>query len=93
MARSAQDYAGAMAALMPIGRVWQFVTGTTQAKAALALSQEWARVDIAASELLAGSLPGNYIGLLGEWEATLGLSDSIAGLTPIQRAAVARQTW
>jgi uncharacterized protein YmfQ (DUF2313 family) len=64
-----------------------------QAQVALALSRVLARVDAAVAQLLAQSLPGENADLLPEWEATLGLEDSIDGLTDAQRGAQIRSRF
>lgn len=89
MAHTADDYANAFRALMPRGRVWQAEQGSTQLALVTALAQEWARLDAAASMLLAEALPGSNLDLVPEWESSLGLPDPCAGpnATLAQRAA------
>lgn len=82
MNRSAEDYAGAIRALMPRGRVWPTDPDTVQARVIAALAQTPARLDQVAADLLARSLPGRNDDLVPEWEATLGLPDPCAGTDP-----------
>jgi uncharacterized protein YmfQ (DUF2313 family) len=90
MARTAQDYAEVFARLMPLGRLWRFLPGSAQAQVLLALSRVMARADGVVDGLLDAPLPGDFADLLPEWEATLGLGDSIGGLSTAQRAAQVR---
>lgn len=78
--RSADDYAGAIRALLPRGRVWRAEQGSTQQALIGCLSKAWARLDIAGATLLGGSLPGGNLDLVPEWEETLGLPDPCAGI-------------
>lgn len=89
MARTAEDYAGAIRALLPRGRVWQAETGGGQQRLILALAQQWARLDADATEVVDQSLPGSNLDLITEWEESLGLPDPCAGedATIEQRAA------
>ncbi|MDR3408479.1 MAG: DUF2313 domain-containing protein [Methylovirgula sp.] len=88
MPRTAADYAAATVALMPRGRAWVAAEpGLDQAAVVGALAVLWATVDASAENLLENSLPGANTDLLPEWEATLGLTDSIAGLTTQQRSS------
>jgi uncharacterized protein YmfQ (DUF2313 family) len=89
MPYTADDYAGAIRALLPRGRVWQVEQGSAQQRLILALAQTWARLDASARALLDDSLPGSNLDLVEEWEATLGLPDPCAGedATIVQRAA------
>lgn len=90
MARfSASDYARCILALLPFGRAWLKDAGSVQAQTSMALSPSFERVDSAASNLLALSLPGENADLLEEWESSLGLPDPCAGPNPTtaQRAA------
>lgn len=82
MSRPAADYAGAIRALMPRGRAWPNDPDTVQSRVIAALAQTPARVDQAAGALLDGSLPGNNLDLIPEWEATLDLPDPCAGPNP-----------
>ncbi|WP_395391508.1 putative phage tail protein [Novosphingobium sp. BL-8A] len=79
MARTAEDYAGAIRALLPRGRIWQAEAGSGQQRLILALAQEWARLDAAATTVLDQSLPGRNLDLITEWEESLGLPDPCAG--------------
>ncbi|WCT78678.1 putative phage tail protein [Novosphingobium humi] len=85
MGRTADDYAGALARLMPQGRAWRFNPGSRQAQLLLALARGFARIDSEVDTLLSAYLPGDNPSLLAEWEATLGLDP--ASLTVEQRQA------
>ncbi|WP_288806487.1 putative phage tail protein [uncultured Novosphingobium sp.] len=89
MTRTAEDYAGAIRALLPRGRVWQVETDSGQQRLILALAQQWARLDADATDALEKSLPGSNLDLVTEWEESLGLPDPCAGAdaTIEQRAA------
>ena len=86
------DYTGALQALLPQGRVWPNDPLSIQAQVLGALAQTPARIDAAATALLAGALPGDYVDLVPEWEETLGLPDPCAGAAPsiAERAAQVR---
>lgn len=79
---TASDYASALRSLLPTGRAWSAEPGTVRALLITALAQGPARLDAAANALLAGSLPGDYVDLLPEWEASLGLPDPCVGANP-----------
>lgn len=79
---SAADYASAAAALMPRGRVWPAGNDSVQHRLLDGLARTFERSDAAASELLAGSLPGRSAQSIKEWEGTLGLPDPCAGPNP-----------
>lgn len=87
---SSADYAGAALTLLPRGRVWQAEPGGTQAGVLAGIGAGLARIDAAGGALLA--LPGQATPLIPEWEATLGLPDPCAGLSPAvaQRASQVR---
>lgn len=87
MSRTAQDYAGALRRLMPIGRAWRFTSGSRQSQLLLALAAEFSRIDNLASGMLSAFLPGDNANLLPEWEATLGLADAMETLSTAQRQA------
>lgn len=76
---SAQDYLGALQALLPRGRVWPRDLDATQTQLLFALAQVYERSDERARELLVDSFPQSAVQLLPEWESTLGLPDSCGG--------------
>ena len=76
---SAQDYLGALQALMPRGRVWPRDFDAAQTSLLLALAQTYERNDARSRVLLIDSFPSTAVELLPEWEATLGLPDSCGG--------------
>lgn len=89
-AYTAEDYLGAMQALMPRGRVWSRDIDSLQARLLLALVRVYERSDASAHHLLVDAFPQTAVDLLPEWEATLGLPDSCAGAadTLIERQAL-----
>lgn len=76
---SAQDYLGALQALMPRGRVWPRDLDATQTQLLLALAQVYERSDGRSRQLLVDGFPQSAVELLPEWESTLGLPDSCGG--------------
>ena len=76
---SAQDYLGALQALMPRGRVWPRDLDATQTQLLLALAQVYERSDGRSRQLLVDGFPQTAVELLPEWESTLGLPDSCGG--------------
>ena len=76
---SAQDYLGALQALMPRGRVWPRDLDATQTRLLLSLAQVYERSDGRSRQLLIDSFPQSAVELLPEWEAALGLPDSCGG--------------
>lgn len=76
---SAQDYLGALQALMPRGRIWPRDLDATQTQLLLALAQVYERSDGRSRQLLVDGFPQSAVELLPEWEATLGLPDSCGG--------------
>jgi uncharacterized protein YmfQ (DUF2313 family) len=79
---SAADYLSAMQALMPRGRVWPKDSDATQTQMLSGLVQVYARNTARANNLLVDAFPASTEELLPEWEATLGLPDPCAGLSP-----------
>lgn len=76
---SAQDYLGALQALMPRGRVWPRDMDSAQTQLLLALVQVYERSDERAHALLIDGFPQSAVELLPEWEASLGLPDDCGG--------------
>lgn len=79
---SQADYAAALMALLPRGRVWprDAVAVLPQVVGAFAPSLE--QLDVDANALLVDAFPPSAVNLLPEWEATLGLPDPCAGPAP-----------
>jgi uncharacterized protein YmfQ (DUF2313 family) len=84
------DYAGTIQAHLPRGRVWPRETDTEQAAVVAAFAPAFERIDALASALLAGSLPGDNLDLLTEWEESLGLPDPCAGAAATVEARAAQ---
>jgi uncharacterized protein YmfQ (DUF2313 family) len=79
---NAADYLSALQALMPRGRVWPRDADATQSKVLSGLVPTYVRQNARANALLGEALPITTFELLPEWEATLGLPDPCAGVSP-----------
>lgn len=79
---SAADYLFALQALLPRGRVWPRDPDAVQTKVLTGLAQVYARTNASANQLLVEALPSTTFQLLPEWEATMGLPDPCAGVSP-----------
>jgi len=79
---TATDYLWQFQRLLPRGRVWHRAWGTLQAEALLTLMRTWSRLHNATNALVADVFPCSTIGMLPEWEATLGLPDPCTGPLP-----------
>lgn len=79
---SADDFARALAGLLPTGRAWPRDQDATLPTVTAALAPSYARNAARAENLLVDAFPGTVGELLPEWEATLGLPDPCAGETP-----------
>ncbi|MDR3513791.1 MAG: DUF2313 domain-containing protein [Caulobacteraceae bacterium] len=73
------DYAQALKALMPRGRVWPRDPDSIQSLVLTAFAAAFNRSDITALALLIDAFPSTAVALLPEWEATLGLPDPCCG--------------
>lgn len=93
---SAQDFAGAIFALMPRGLIWPRDPSAVMAQTVNCLSPTFARHTLANNDLLIDAFPATAVQLLTEWEETLGLPDPCAGESPTlqqrQGQVVARLT-
>jgi len=76
---TAEDYLGALQALMPRGVAWPRGMDAAQTKVLLGLVQTFARSDERARQLLVDAFPQTAVELLPEWEASLGLPDCCGG--------------
>lgn len=76
---SLADYASALRALMPRGRVWSDDPESIQGKVLTSLAGAMERSDAAAADLLADVFPATTTDLLTEWESSLGLPDPCVG--------------
>ncbi|WP_295537402.1 putative phage tail protein [uncultured Pseudacidovorax sp.] len=72
---TAAEYAGALQALLPRGRVWNRDPDSEQGRLALGLAGVLATNNARANNLLRDAFPASTLELLEEWEATLGLPD------------------
>lgn len=88
------DYQRALQALMPRGKVWSNDLDGIQAKVLGSLAPTFRRSGARGLALLVDAFPASAIGLLPEWEESLGLPDPCAGEAPTlqarQRQVVAR---
>lgn len=76
---SASDYAAALLALLPTGRVWPKDGASEQAALMRAFAETFVRLDARAQTLLIDAFPGTTLELLPDWEASLGLPDPCEG--------------
>jgi len=79
---SAIDYLWQFQRLLPRGRVWHRGWGTMQAQELLTLMPTWARLHASANAVVPDVFPCSTVGMLPEWEATLGLPDPCTGPLP-----------
>lgn len=79
---SADDFADAMTALLPRGRVWPRDLDTTIRETLMGLSPTYARNQERGNYLLVDGFPTTTVELLPEWEASVGLPDPCAGPSP-----------
>lgn len=87
----AADYLAALQSLLPRGKVWPRDPDDTQTKSLAGLAPTYMRQNARSNQLLVDAFPSSTIELLPEWEATLGLPDPCAGLSPtiyVRRAQV-----
>jgi len=93
---SPDDFAHALAALLPRGRAWPTGTDSMVARICGVLAPSFQRSASRGAALLADAFPQRPLELLPEWEATLGLPDPCAGANPTiaqrQAAVLARFT-
>ncbi len=76
------DYTRALANLLPPGRAWSRDPDSVQMQALGCYAKTFRRSSDSAVELLTDSFPASAVNLLPEWEATLGLPDPCAGVSP-----------
>lgn len=73
------DFAAALHALLPTGRVWPREADTAQAKVLDGLAGVYERQSADAAGLLVEAFPATTSALLTEWESSLGLPDECTG--------------
>lgn len=78
----AVNFARALRALLPRGRAWSRDDDTTQFATLMGLAPTYERQTNRGNNLLVDSFPTTTLELLPEWEASLGLPDPCAGLSP-----------
>ncbi|MBN9096090.1 YmfQ family protein [Pandoraea pnomenusa] len=76
------DFLGAFQGLMPRGAVWPRDPDALQTRVFRGLNAVYAQNTARANNLLVDAFPGSTFELLPEWEATLGLPDPCAGVSP-----------
>lgn len=76
------DFAVALERLLPRGRAWSRDPDSVLMQVVSALAPGFARLHARANRLVADGFPATALGLLPEWEATLGLPDPCAGPEP-----------
>lgn len=76
------DYAAGLQALLPTGAVWPRDSDAVQSQICLALAKTFTRISARAGNLISDAFPVAPVELLPEWEATLGLPDPCAGVSP-----------
>ncbi|CAB3779425.1 hypothetical protein LMG28688_00838 [Paraburkholderia caffeinitolerans] len=79
---SANDFALALQALMPIGKVWPRDADALQSQVFNGLAAVYERSSERAQNLISDAFPASTVELLPEWESTLGLPDPCAGTSP-----------
>lgn len=79
---SSGDYLSALQTLLPRGRVWPREPDAIQTKILAGLTQIYARTNMRANQVIVEALPSTTFQLLPEWEATMGLPDPCAGVSP-----------
>lgn len=92
----AADFLAALQACMPRGKVWPKDPDAIQTQALQGHATPFQRQNDRANYLLTDAFPATADELLPDWEATLGLPDPCAGVSPTlqarQRQVVARLT-
>ena len=86
-----EAYREQLSALLPPGRAWTRDPGSVLQRLLAAIAGVFARLDVAAANLLVDALPSTAFWLLPDWERTLGLRDACSDLAPTipeRRAAV-----
>ena len=76
------DFAAALQAHLPTGPIWPRDPGSVQAQVCQALMRQYTRLHDRSVNLLSDAFPVAPVELLPEWEATLGLPDPCAGVSP-----------
>jgi len=93
MSHSAEDYAAQLAALLPVGDLWDWLREDPLMVDLLgALAEEFARCDGRIEQLIDESDPRTTLELLPEWESFAGLPDACSdlGATVAQRQEALR---
>ncbi|MFA7942071.1 YmfQ family protein [Pseudomonas brenneri] len=76
------DFASALLGLLPRGRVWPKDLSSVQAQAISCFAPTFTRISDSALSLIEDTFPASTINFLPEWEATMGLPDPCAGVSP-----------
>ncbi len=84
------SYTHALSALMPKGRAWNTEQDSNLSKLVAALAATFRDSDFSANALIVDAFPASAVGLLAEWEETLGLPDNC--LPAMSTAIATRQS-
>jgi len=76
---TAEDYAGVLADLLPLGMVWPRDPDTSLMRTISGLAEEFARVHNRDCDLLMEAYPGTAIETISDWERVCGLPDPCTG--------------
>ena len=76
MGMTADRYRAQLQSLLPRGEAWPRQPDSTLGKFLAALSEEMARLDARAEQLLSEALPASSLELLPDWERLVGLPDT-----------------
>lgn len=87
---SVADYTAAFINLRPRGAAWAIERDAVQVQVMAGLAHSYARSGAAAARLIDDIFPRTTVGLLPEWEASLGLPDPCAGPQPSLQARQAQ---
>lgn len=79
---TANDFARALQALMPMGKVWPRDADSLQSQVISGLAAIYKTNSDRAQNLISDAFPASTLELLPEWEETLGLPDPCAGDSP-----------
>lgn len=79
---TAEDFTGAMLALLPTGKVWPRGFDTIVRNTLAGLAPTYARQTARANHLLVDAFPATAEELLAEWESSVGLPDPCQGEAP-----------
>ncbi len=76
MAQSAEEYAGQLDELLPVGLAWPRDADARMRDLTRSLAEELARVDQRGDDLIEAVLPSTTVEMLSDWERAAGLPDT-----------------